>query len=206
MFEQAAEVGVVHGLRRRRLLEFPRRVFIREDALEQAAQIFVFEFADDGHQLGEHLVDVVFGSGEVIGQAVFALLAEPHPMNRNLKVIAVDGDQAAREDYVVAVEGVYRLFKIVPPLPRDVTCLVRKRDERELPARLLISKLFRFDEEGRADGLIRGEIADEDFFHRRNLYLTRSARNNRKTPGKNKKREAAKTERPQRKWGGGKER
>jgi hypothetical protein len=90
-------------------------------------------------------------------------------VDRKLKVVAVDGDQAAREDYVVAVEGVYRVFKIVPPLPGDVAGLVRKRDERELPAGLLISQLLRFDEESRADCLIGGEIADEDFFHRRNL-------------------------------------
>src|SRR5262249_24697941 len=129
---------------------------------------------------------------EVIGQAVFVFLAQPHPMDRKLKVVAVNGDQAARENDVVAVERIYRVFKIVPPLANDVARLIRERDQRELAAGLLISQLFRFDEECGAYRLIRREIGDEDLFHRRNLYLTRRARNNRKILMKNKKERAEK--------------
>jgi hypothetical protein len=59
-------------------------------------------------------------------------------------------------------------------LADDVAGLIRKRDERELPAGLLVSQLFRFDEEGRADRLIWGEIADEGFFHS-GIYIARDA-------------------------------
>jgi hypothetical protein len=84
-------------------------------------------------------------------------------MNRQLQVIPLSIDLAADENHIVTVKGFDRLFEVVPPLTDDVAGPVRKRHEDELTARFLLAELLRFDEQRRADRLIRREITDESF-------------------------------------------
>ena len=80
-------------------------------------------------------------------------------------LIAIGVDQSARENKIIAVKGVNRVFKVVPPLADDVAGAVGERDQGKLAAGLFAPQFFAFDQKGGADGLVGCELTDEDFLH-----------------------------------------
>src|SRR5262245_46980112 len=78
MFQQAAEIWMMHSLGCRSSLKFPRDLIVREDVFEQLPEIRIAVVADYLHQLGEHLFDIIPGGGEIMRQIDFMFETEAH--------------------------------------------------------------------------------------------------------------------------------
>ena len=112
---------MMHGLGCRCFFKFPRDQIVRKDVFQQLPEIRVVVVADNLHQLGEHLFDIVPGGGEVMGQIDFMFEAETHAMNGDLQMIAIVVDESADEDNIITVESINRIFKVIPPLADKVS-------------------------------------------------------------------------------------
>ena len=73
MFDQAADPGMVYGLRRRSGPVPYCDGFIREDRFQQLLQVWIGKFGDQTLQLAKHFLAVALGRGQKIRDVDFRL-------------------------------------------------------------------------------------------------------------------------------------
>jgi hypothetical protein len=142
MLEQAAQIGMVNVLGRRRALVAPHGLFVVEEQLQQRAQVRVGHLADELPEFGQHLGGVAPRGGQVVGQIDLLLLEPPQLVNDQLRTVVVDLKAAFDLDEIVALKGADHLGDVVPHLGLDLAGAVAQGHRQVRLAGLLLPEFL----------------------------------------------------------------
>src|SRR5580658_1680055 len=165
VFEQSADVGVMHHFRSRSALVARGNRGIGNDAAHQVLQPGVSDGIRVFEKLRPELADVLLGVRQKIREVNFLGLGAAYLLKSELRLVAVNLD--ARLDFyeVVAPEFLRDGFELVPHTSFDCSAAVAKLKTKILLPFPRIANFFFVDEEKRGNALFSGEIGDERCLH-----------------------------------------
>src|SRR5690348_11572283 len=162
MFEQTANVSVMHHHRGRGALELRGDGRIANNIREQLLEPGIFHSPDGVLHAGIEFFDVVFGAGEEISEVVIALGSGNDLLDSEFFLAIIEFYAAANLNHIVAFEGGSEERKIVPHFSGNRAGTVGQAQlEPGFSGTNGSAYLFLADEKERRDHLSIGEINDE---------------------------------------------
>ncbi len=165
VFEQAAEIGMVHDFGGRGALVAAGGFGIGDDAENQLFEPRVGNGFGIAAQLHEHFFDVGGRVREIVGEIDFFWLGEAQLLHRELRAIAIDLDSGLHFDEIVAIYVFCGGFKLVPHAGFDGAAAVAELQAEIRAAFARVAQFLFMHEEKSGDALLSQKIGDERRLH-----------------------------------------
>src|SRR5690348_9900346 len=165
MFQQTAQVRVMHGLRRGRPLVLLSDPWIPDDGLRQFLQPRILDRFGVSMQACVELLDVFLGVRQIIRQRNFFRFGPANLLHGELQTVAVSVHARLHFDDVVARDVPGGGLELIPHARFHGAALVAELEPQIGFAFARIAKLFFSHQEKAGNVGVGGEVADEYRLH-----------------------------------------